>query len=168
MVTKLMLPPTEDGKKRFDGFSFGPHAPLELNVTSRTRLIFDLIIVDGQKHAKSFLVKHPALWYEDPVFQAMKASVTSLEVVNDVTERRISLVQAYSSKLTKDEGFRFLLRLVAGPSETVRVPTKNALMKSRFDSSCSSFSNHGYLVFARVLDSNFGLTSFYKVANYTQ
>jgi hypothetical protein len=128
MVANLSRPQTPKAIRRLDDGTFDHKAPLETYVTSRSSQLLDLITTGGREKAKKFLVKPPSAWPLDPTYVDFQAKVRKLKVVNDVAERGVALVQAYSGQLTKDEGeLQAILRLVAGHRKDYPTPNKAAL-----------------------------------------
>jgi hypothetical protein len=130
MVNNLALPPNTVPLKRLNPKTFNYLAPIESYITSRSFKVFDLLSANGQEEAKSFLSKPPDVWKTDVIFQAMKASVRQLKVVNDCAERGIALIHSYNSALIKDEKQKqFLLQLVSGHRKQFPKATKAALKR---------------------------------------
>ncbi len=64
MVANLARPPSLDAKKRLEGATFDPRAPLEKYVSQRSLHLFDMLTTNGREKAQAFLKKPPSLWPE--------------------------------------------------------------------------------------------------------
>ena len=90
--------------------------------------IFDLVEANGQKKAKSFLSQPLSTRLTDKNYTQMKLTVHELKVVNDTAERGVTLIQAYSGSLTRDEEqLQYLLQVVAAHRQVVPQPSKRYL-----------------------------------------
>ena len=90
--------------------------------------MFNLLFVNGQEDAKMFLLKPPAVWHQDPIYQSLKVKVKLLKVINDCAEREGALVQTYYSALMKHETQKqYKLRLVSSHLKQFPAPMKAAL-----------------------------------------
>jgi hypothetical protein len=125
MVKNLQRPSFPNSPRRLKISNEVAQLNLEDLVTTKTRLIFDVLVENGVAKSESFLQKEPEQWAEDPNFNDLQFAASQLKVVNDVAERGIDLVQKYNNTLTKDEEQKqFLLRLVANHRKSYPTASK--------------------------------------------
>jgi len=130
MVRNFSRPANQPTLKRLNTKFFDHRTPLQDYVTSKSLTMFDILSLTGQEEAKQFLSKPPADWPTDHAFQALRARVKHLKVVNDCAERGIALITSYNAELTKDESQKqYLPQLVASHRKKFPVPTKTNLNK---------------------------------------
>ena len=93
--------------------------------------MFDVLHLNGQRAAQSFLAMDPGEWSDDPFYQDFRRAASTMTVVNDSAERAIALMQQYNASLTKNEEQKqFLLQLVKRHRKTYPSCSKATLMKT--------------------------------------
>jgi hypothetical protein len=114
MVANFSRPPNQMLYRRLDKKTFSLSKPLQEYVTSRSLKLFDLLCLNAQERAKTFLSQLPSVWNQDITFQQMTDAVTQMKVVNDCAEWGVALIQTFNIALTKNEDQKqYLLKLVA-------------------------------------------------------
>jgi len=77
-------------------------------VTNQTIYLFEALNIE-----KNFLRTDPSTWDTNKEIQSGKKTVESLNVVNDIAEREVSLISSFNSVLTNQEKQKqFLLQVV--------------------------------------------------------
>ena len=112
--------------KRLEGKNVNLESPLEKFVTSRSRILFDHLGVEG-----TLFEKHPSTWKDDNEYKIAVKRAQSLKVVNDAAERGIALIQKYNDSTKCEEQKKLLLQLVHHHRQLMPKKTKKELMTKK-------------------------------------
>lgn len=94
-------------------------------ITGSSRLFFHKLSLESE-----FLEVDPSEWSEREDYQHAKKYVDTLQVTNDNAERAVSLIQNFSTHLTKnEEQLQYILQAVENHREQFPLGTKSSLKK---------------------------------------
>lgn len=136
MVENLQKSPTKKALKRPEGKTFHLENPLLLQnfYTQRTKVLFDLLVSDGQEKSEAFLKKDPSEWPTDEIYIEMQQKARQMKVVNDCAERGIALIQKFNSSITKNEEQKqYVLRVVDLHRKKYSVASKSNILKMKIE-----------------------------------